>query len=946
MPIQAASLYALVTVAGAERATGQLRGVSNQVDQTQGILNRAQAATAGWGSQMARGAGQVAGGLVRIGEKAAIAAVVAGGAAAKIAISFEDAFAAVEKTVEGSAGELDAIDQALRKLSTNIPVSFQGLATIASEAGALNVATKDIVKFTEAVARTSAATVGLSEFDASEAFGKLSTVFGLTGDRLDETTGKMVSDYERLGSTLVALGNAGASSEADIIAVTKRFASAGQQAGLSAAEVLGWSSALASLGPQAEAAGGALQRVFNRTTQNIGLMGVDGIIGKNATVKVDAFARVTGMSVKEFVALYTRDSSAALQAFVQGLGGLDKFEGARALREAGVINQRDILALQAFTIRYGELDRQVRLANKAWAEGTELQRVSEERFDTLKSKLTEFKNTVLVGAAAVGDGLTPALGRLVAKAQEFVELHMGDFSKLGRDIGAGLDSINWNEVRAGAQVFVDLLKEGFDILKQVPPKVAAIGVGFLGLNKLSGGMLGSGLVNLIAGLGKGVVNVGLNALSRVPGVGGAIGAATAARVFVVNFPPGFGAAPGAPGAPAAAAGLGLGSIASFAALAMLPVFVTGLTQAIINARFTPEELIEKADMERRATEEARGITPGTPGTGLPGRRGTASETNVTFAPKTPVLVRPIAMSPDERQEYSDRYGILLATQSAIKTGNAGTVGAIRALDANNATQTSLLSQIAGSTDLSAQRLRVIAGIEVKGKVPTVAHLGELGTKADPFGFKHLKAFALGQIAPKNTEPELVRHIGLVEAEIRKASAHGDPATVTKLRETKAGLESLLRDVRRGTFRAGERAYQGALVAAGAADRTTAAVHGVTSAIRGINIRAGAGAPGSAGRTGADIGSGISPTRPTSTSPVVIPHQVVPLATGGIVRARSGGVLALLGEGGEDEAVVPRSKWPGGSVQVNIAPQPVRLMLNGRELVTAMLLQDSFTRRAI
>lgn len=43
------------------------------------------------------------------------------------------------------------------------------------------------------------------------------------------------------------------------------------------------------------------------------------------------------------------------------------------------------------------------------------------------------------------------------------------------------------------------------------------------------------------------------------------------------------------------------------------------------------------------------------------------------------------------------------------------------------------------------------------------------------------------------------------------------------------------------------------------------------------------------------------------------------ASGGIVRARPGGMLARIGEGGEDEAIVPRHLWPamaGGSVTNN------------------------------
>lgn len=846
---------------------------------------------------MGKGVGQVTAGLTKVAEKAAITAVVAGGSAVKIAADFQDAFAAVEKTVEGTPAQLDAIDQALRRLSTNIPVTFQGLASIASEAGALGVHTKDIVAFSEAVARTSAATVGLSEFDASEAFGKLSTIFNLSGDLVAGTTGKMVSDYERLGSTLTALGNAGASSEADIIAVTKRFAAAGQQAGLSAAQVLGWSSALASLGPEAEAAGGALQRIFNRTTQNIGLMGVGGVIGKNATKKVDAFASVTGMTRDEFVALYTKDSSAAIQRFIQGLGGLDKFGQARALRQAGVINQRDILALESFTSRYGVLTTQLDIANKAWAEGTALQEVSDKRFDTLKNKAIEFKNQVLVGAAAVGDGMLPAIGRLVAKAKEFVGLHMGDLTTLGTNIGAAIDAINWTEVKDGAETFVGFLKTGYDIISQIPSKLLIISAGFLGINKLSGGLLGAGLGNIVAGLGKGVANVALSALSSVPGIGGAIGAATATRVFVVNFPPGFGGVPGlAAGAGAAEGGgmalLGMGGLA-LGAVAAAEILVAEQLGKWFRAQ--PWWDTQIGPVHIGGASQSQTAFNNRPATGLVGGF------------HDPQLNSSIL---DQTAELREANRINAAT----RLNTANTVKA--------------LGGVGGAA-------------QTKGPPVKLNKYGAIGSASDPFGFVHIKTFAynnLGKNDPLGLKGELQWHIGEVDTAITKAVAKGDTETANKLRETKSALSFLLGEVKDGTYVAGDKAYAGALVAASAANATTAAVYALPALLAGtINLRN----PGI--YTGIPYLPGGSPPKPpsggTSGGTVTVPHGAR-LAAGGIVKRRPGGTEIVAGEGRYDEAIVPLD---GHGQTIRIYPQPVRLSIDGREIARADVMADAFTR---
>jgi phage-related protein len=70
------------------------------------------------------------------------------------------------------------------------------------------------------------------------------------------------------------------------------------------------------------------------------------------------------------------------------------------------------------------------------------------------------------------------------------------------------------------------------------------------------------------------------------------------------------------------------------------------------------------------------------------------------------------------------------------------------------------------------------------------------------------------------------------------------------------------------------------------------------------------------------------------NPTNIPH----LATGGIVKARRGGVLALLGEGGHDEAVVPLSgpnkpKSGGGDLMI---AAPLNINMDGRNVWKGLL----------
>lgn len=80
--------------------------------------------------------------------------------------------------------------------------------------------------------------------------------------------------------------------------------------------------------------------------------------------------------------------------------------------------------------------------------------------------------------------------------------------------------------------------------------------------------------------------------------------------------------------------------------------------------------------------------------------------------------------------------------------------------------------------------------------------------------------------------------------------------------------------------------------------------------------------------------------PLSINPPDIP-DIPELANGGIIRARSGGTLALVGEGGQDEAVIPLSKlgdMGGHTFVINGALDPVSVAQQIRQI-----LNDDATR---
>lgn len=537
-----------------DNASGGIRGLQKNLSGLSGSVGR-----------VGKGVGQIGAGFARAGLVVGGAVVSGLTAVTKATIDFEDAFAGVAKTVEGTPAQLDAVYGSLRQLATRIPVKFTDLAAIAQEAGALGVARNDVVGFTDVVARLSAATVGLSTDAAAEAFGKLGNVLFTTKEKANG----LIDEYNRMGSALVALGNAGASSEGDIIEVAKRFGAAGHAAGLTAAQILGMSSAVASLGVEPEAAGSALSRLFTKLTTNLAL-GND---------KAKAFGASLGLTAEQAKKAFGKDSLGTFETFLKKLSGMDKFAQAKALNAIGINNIRDQNVVRLLSQQYAELDRQVKLSTKAYDENTQLAEVSAKRFDTLKNKLITLKNLFFDAAVTVGSGFSPALGRAADKLRAFLLLDSNQtaLKNLGKDIGDAIDKIDWGAVVEGAKSFVGIMKGALSFallilqaIDKLPGAVKEAGLGFLALNKLSGGLIGAGVGNVVGGLA-GAASTGLG--SRLPGVGKLF----AQPVYITGAAPGVFGGLGGAGAAGGAAGA-VGGKASLLSSALKILGVVSLAE--------------------------------------------------------------------------------------------------------------------------------------------------------------------------------------------------------------------------------------------------------------------------------------------------------------------------------------------------------------------------------
>jgi len=318
-------------------------------------------------------------------------AVIAGGLAlaTNAAMKWESAWAGVTKTVDGSQAEMDQLEGGLRSLATTLPATHEEIAAVAEAAGQLGIKRDAIIGFTKTMIDLSE-TTNLTADQAATDMARFANIMATPQDEVD-----------RLGASLVALGNDGASTEADILAMAMRIAGAAHQLDFTEGEVLGLANALSSVGIEAEAGGSAISMVMKNIQLAVSAGG-DGL---------EAFARVAGMSAQEFSAQWGQSAAKGLNAFITGLANIKASGGdvISVLAEMGVTQIRQSDALLRLAGAGDILTDSLNLGNQAWADNSALLNEANKRYETTEAKVQIAQNSLRDAAITAGQVLLPAL---------------------------------------------------------------------------------------------------------------------------------------------------------------------------------------------------------------------------------------------------------------------------------------------------------------------------------------------------------------------------------------------------------------------------------------------------------------------------------------------------------------------------------------------------------
>lgn len=324
------------------------------------------------------------------------------------AIEFESAIAGVYKTVDGTDEQLQAISDGILEMSYRIPSTTTEIAGVAESAGQLGIATEDVLDFTEVMIGLGEAT-NLTSDEAASSLAKFANITKMSAD-----------NYSNLGSVIVNLGNKFATTEADIVAMATKMASAGTMAGMSQPQILALAAALSSVGNEAEAGGSTMSKLLTEISLSV----------ETSSDSLQMFAEVANMSADEFSQAWRNDAAGALTAFISGLNDTTRLGKSTVamLDDLGIKEIRLSNATRSLANYSDGLTSAFETAESAWTKNIALQTEVSKRYATTESKMQMLKNSANGLKIAVGNALLPTMnnlaetgGDILETATEFVE---------------------------------------------------------------------------------------------------------------------------------------------------------------------------------------------------------------------------------------------------------------------------------------------------------------------------------------------------------------------------------------------------------------------------------------------------------------------------------------------------------------------------------------------
>lgn len=312
----------------------------------------------------------------------------------KSAASMSDAYAAVQKTTGMTAGEVERLNERLKKIDTR--TGRKELNELAAEAGKLGITGVDAVAgFVESANEINVALGDDLGKGAMVTVGKLATIYEETTGQLKRNTGDIGAQMQSIGSALNSLGAASSASAEHMVDFLNRMGGVSQAAGLSAGDVLGFASVLDQANISMESSATAMSKLIMQIFK-----------------KPEEFASAAGMAVKDFTELALTDMNGALLALFQNMQGSAMDDMVQRLVDMGMTGSGATQMLSTLAAQTEAVAEAQALANEQLQEATSIGEEYATVNETSAARMEKLQNKLDEAGISLGESLLPALESL------------------------------------------------------------------------------------------------------------------------------------------------------------------------------------------------------------------------------------------------------------------------------------------------------------------------------------------------------------------------------------------------------------------------------------------------------------------------------------------------------------------------------------------------------
>lgn len=305
---------------------------------------------------------------------------------AEDAARLDDVYADVMKTTGLLHDEVAALDRELMKIDTR--TSREQLLLLARDAGKLGIQGKeDILGFVRAADQIQVALGEDLGEGAIRNLGKIADVLGYTKSMGVEKS--LLS----IASAINAVGQDSTASEAYLVEFTQRLAGVGAQAGISAANLIGFASGLDQSAMKVEMASTAFQKFLMKMYEDPA-----------------QFAAYAKMEVEEFADLLKNDANTAIVTVLKSLKDNDGFGALVPIfKDMGLDGARAVTVLSAMATNIDAVTKAQALANDEFSKATSVTEEYNTKNNNLQAQLEKARKQFKNASIALGQSLNPVM---------------------------------------------------------------------------------------------------------------------------------------------------------------------------------------------------------------------------------------------------------------------------------------------------------------------------------------------------------------------------------------------------------------------------------------------------------------------------------------------------------------------------------------------------------